>query len=433
MPHVASRSWSASSSITASSPAPKETRRPRLLFLSQTLPYPPDGGVNIRTHHVLRLLSSAFDVTALCFFRKRERPTPVAVAESVAALSRLCHVQAFAIPQEHSRTRLLWDHASGLVKRRVYTIPAYESAAYRRALLEALETTSFDLVHVDSLDLAGYLGHVRNVPTVCVHHNVESQLLRRRAMRETSGLRRRYVALQGDLMEQLERAWCPRFALNVMVSPEDADELRRVAPDAKVVVIPNGVDTDAFMPVETRGEGIVCVGGINGFANRDGLEFLSESILPLVRENVPSLRARWVGRAEAVDQEFYKRIHDVELTGYVDDVRPHVRGARCFVVPLRVGGGTRVKILDAWAMGMPVVSTSLGCEGLAAVHGENILIADTPRAFADAVTSVLGDDQLATRLGQNARRTAETSYSWRGVGASMIQAYRALVDRHATR
>jgi glycosyltransferase involved in cell wall biosynthesis len=403
--------------------------RPRLLFLSQTLPYPPDGGVNIRTYNVLRLLSSAFDVTALCFFRRRERPTTAEVRQSLTALSTMCRVEAFAIPQEHSRARMVWDHARSVLTRRAYTIPTYDSPAYTRSLRDALESASFEIVHVDSLDLAGHLRHLPDIPIVCVHHNVESQLLRRRAARERASLMRGYIGLQADFTEQLERIWCPRFALNVTVSSEDAAELGRVAPDAKTVVIPNGVDTESFRPTEQRGDGIVCVGGINGFANRDGLEYLCDSILPIVRQRVPAIRTRWVGRADPAAQESFKERHGVELTGYVEDVRPHVRAARCFVVPLRVGGGTRVKILDAWAMGMPVVSTAIGCEGLAAVHGENILIADTPSDFADAVIAVLSDDSLAERLGKNARRSAEDQYSWRVVGASMIESYRGLAER----
>ena len=406
-----------------------EGGRPRVLFLSQTLPYPADGGVNIRTHHVLRMLAGAFDVTALCFYRRRERPTAAAVAESVAALSRFCHVEAFPIPQEHNSLRFVRDHLLGTVRRRAYTLQAYESRSYARRLRDLLAETRFDLVHLDSIDLAGYLPRVPEVPVVCVHHNVESQLLRRRAAHEQSSWRRRYVALQADFTERLERTVCPRFALNVSVSPEDAKELRRLVPDAPIATVPNGVDTTAFSPSATRGNGLVCVGGINGFANRDGLDYLCDAILPQLRALRVNTPVRWVGRAEPADQRRYRQTHDVELTGYVDDVRPYVHKARCFVVPLRVGGGTRVKILDAWAMGMPVVSTSLGCEGLATVHGKNILIADTPGAFAEAVNAVLHDDMLAARLSANARHTAVKHYSWTGVGERMISMYRELIDK----
>lgn len=404
-------------------------RRPRLLFLCQTLPYPPDGGVNIRTYHILRLLSRSFDVTALCFFRVRERPGPEAVAASVAALQEFAEVHAFPIPQEHHRGRLLWDHFRSLVRRRAYTYYVYESKAYRRRLLDVLGSKRFDLVHMDSLDLAGYLPLLDGIPVACVHHNVESLLLRRRAGAERAAWRRWYVGLQAELVERKERRWSGELALNVTVSEVDRAMLARLVPGARFAVVPNGVDTNAFRPVRGRDDGVVCVGGIGMLANRDGLDHLCEDILPLLRPTVGPVAVRWVGRASEQDRRDYRKRFGVELTGYVDDVRPYVRDAACYVVPLRVGGGTRVKILDAWAMGKAVVSTSIGCEGLDARDGENILIRDTPAEFARAVQAVLSDADLRARLGAAARRIAEREYSWEVIGERMLGEYLSLLPR----
>jgi len=135
---------------------------------------------------------------------------------------------------------------------------------------------------------------------------------------------------------------------------------------------------------------------------------------------------RWIGRASPEQQRLYASQHGIELTGYVEDVRPLLRDAACHIVPLRVGGGTRLKILNSWAMGKPVVSTSVGCEGLAAADGENILIRDEPAAFADAVAEVLSDSALRRRLGEGGRMTAERLYGWNVVGERMIAAYLSL-------
>jgi glycosyltransferase involved in cell wall biosynthesis len=135
---------------------------------------------------------------------------------------------------------------------------------------------------------------------------------------------------------------------------------------------------------------------------------------------------RWVGRASDDLQQAYRDRYAVELTGYVADVRPYVRDAACYVVPLRVGGGTRLKILDAWAMGKAVVSTSVGCEGLAAEDGRNILIRDDPEGFAQAVCAVLRDGTLRRQLGTEGRQTVERHYSWEGIGGSMLSLYRSL-------
>src|SRR5262249_52344196 len=152
---------------------------------------------------------------------------------------------------------------------------------------------------------------------------------------------------------------------------------------ARVTVIPNGVDVATFRPEPGRAEGLVFVGGSNWFPNRDALDYFCHEVLPHVRRMCgDGIPVRWVGRCSENDQRDYANRFGVQLTGYVDDVRPWVRDAACYIVPMRVGGGTRVKILDAWAMGKAVVSTSIGGEGLAVADGTNILVRDRPEEFA---------------------------------------------------
>jgi polysaccharide biosynthesis protein PslH len=170
------------------------------------------------------------------------------------------------------------------------------------------------------------------------------------------------------------------------------------------------------------------VGGYGWYPNRDALEFFAADILPDVRAAEPEVRVQWVGRAPKATQTWYRQRYGIELTGYVDDIRPYVHSASCYVAPLRVGGGTRLKILDAWAMGKAVVSTSIGCEGLSARDGDNILIRDDPRAFADAVRLVLADEDLRIRLGESARRTTEERYDWDIIGRDMLAEYHRVID-----
>jgi glycosyltransferase involved in cell wall biosynthesis len=382
--------------------------------------------VNIRAYHLLRLLAEEFDVTALCFYRRSTRLASQ-IDHSVERLSEIAHTEAFEIPQEHSRARLVWDHLRSVAARRVYTVYAYESAPFLGRLREIVRARQVDIVHADSLDLSGYLSHLPEVPVVVDHHNVESALLRRRATTEPA-LRRRYLELQADLMEREERRWCGKVDLNLTCSPQDRGELLRLVPDARVTVVPNGVDTTSFDPGRGERSGICFVGGHTWFPNKDGMEYFAESILPLVRERRPDVRVRWIGRAPAEVMERYRDRYGIELTGYVDDIRPYVQGAACFIVPLRVGGGTRLKILDAWAMGKAVVSTSAGAEGLATEDGRNILVRDTPESFAEAVDLVLEDAELRDRLGAAARRTAEEVYDWRVIGKRMLSEYRTLLD-----
>lgn len=399
--------------------------KPKLLFLCQTLPFPPDGGAAIRSYNVLRLLARDYDVTALCFYRRATTPD---LAGSLAALRAIASsVEAFPIEQEHRRSRLVWDHARSVLTARAYTTYAYENAAFRLALLEHLRSQQFVLIHVDSIDLSSYLPLLAGVPIILVHHNVESALLRRRAARESSALRRGYLKLQSRLMQKEELRWAPRVTLNIVVSDGDARDLTALVPGARIAVIPNGVDVETFAPASGSAvDGIVFVGGMSWFPNADALAFFAQDILPLIRAADAHVKVTWVGRALPREINTFARL-GIKLTGHVDDIRGFVRGAACYVVPLRVGGGTRLKILDAWAMGKAIVSTSVGCEGLDAVDGQNILIRDDPTAFAAAVSTVLGDPALRASLERNARLTAEQKYSWEVISATMRRAYAPIV------
>ena len=401
--------------------------RPRLLFLCQTVPFPPDGGVWIRTYNVVRLLARRFELTMLCFERAVASKQGFSENGNAEELRRYGLVEVFEIPQRHSGLRFVKDHASSLIRRRVFTRYLYESGSFRRRLSHLLREQRFDLVHVDSLDLSGYLPMLMGRPVICVHHNVESQLLRRRATLEASWLRRRYSSVQARLMEAEDRAWCPRVTLNVAVSPDDRTLLGTIAPSARCEVVPNGVDTEYFRPVPATAPGgeriIVCVGGTNWLPNRDALLHFCADILPLIRRRAPGVKVMWIGACSDADRQRFASEYGVELTGYVPDIRPLVHKAGCYVVPLRLGGGTRLKIVDAWAMGKAVVSTSVGCEGLATRPGENILVADSDEDFAAATLRVLSDSALQSSVGASGRRTAEMAYSWEAIAAPMEALY----------
>src|ERR1700752_3795 len=193
-----------------------------LLFLCQTLPYPPDSGVAIRTCHLLRVLSRAFDITALCFYRTRGGLTPQDPAPALQALGEFAHVEAFPLAQEHSTARLVWDHMRSVGRNRVYSAFTYQSDRFERRLRELLATRHFDLAHVDSIVLSHYFPLLaeKGLPIAGGHHNLESAPLQRRASAER-GWRGAYLAFQARLMEREERRWCAASTLNVTVSEAD--------------------------------------------------------------------------------------------------------------------------------------------------------------------------------------------------------------------
>ena len=347
------------------------TRR-SLLLLSHRLPFPPHGEATPLTPQHLSACSRTCRSPRVMLRPRVDSATGrmSSLADRMSAMAEFGTFEVFPIPQHGHRLRFLADHVRSVVRQVPYTYYVHDSMPFERRLRALLGEKKFSLAHVESMDLVRFIPMLASLPVVCTHHNVESSLLRRRAANEQSPITRNYLALQASLLEQAEREWLPRVALNIAVSDADRDTLLGFAPGARVVTIPNGVDTDFFTPgTVANPEGCVFVGGTTWYPNRDALKWYVSSVAPALRAIGVSAPTTWVGRAS--DEELRRFANDpsLHLTGYVDDVRPFVHRAKCFIVPLRVGGGTRLKILDAWAMGAAVVSTSIGCEGLAAVDG----------------------------------------------------------------
>lgn len=402
------------------------TGQDRVLFLSHRLPFPPHNGAAIRTYNILKLLAERFQVTALCFDRQDSALGNMPLSDRVSEIAKLGEVEVFPIPQEGSRVRLLWDHVRSVASGRAYTWYVHESVAFRDRLVGHLESGRFDLVHMDSMDLVYYLPFLTDVPVVCTHHNVESSLMARRGRAEKSALRGRYLSHQARLLELMEKQWLNRVDLNIAVSPEDKELFEKLSPGVRCEVIPNGVDTEEFRPSDIPGSGCVFVGGTSWFPNKDALAWFTQEIQPILDRLPERPLTKWVGRASPEEISTHSD-STLTLTGYVPDIRPYVHQAAVFIAPLRVGGGTRLKILDAWAMGKAVVSTSLGCEGLATRHGENILIADSAEDFGTAITNLIRDPEQRNRIGRTARYTVEGLYSWRKLGQVINQLYEEIM------
>jgi hypothetical protein len=209
--------------------------RPRLLFLSRTLPYPPDGA-SMSSYRLLRLFGGAFDVTALCF----ERPGAArAASHDAREVAGVATIEVFEVPQRHSSLRYLWDHLRSALLRRVYKTYLYQSRAFERRLTDVLSSTPIDIVSVDGIDLVRYLPACGDIPIVCVHHDIQSAALARRARAEKNEWRSAYLRHQAGLMEDAEREWCGRVALNIVPSDEDRRLLERIAPSSHVIVMTN--------------------------------------------------------------------------------------------------------------------------------------------------------------------------------------------------
>ena len=405
--------------------------RSQILFLSQCLPFPPDSGVTNRTYHILQQLQRTFDVTLVAFSRRNHQAGSAARASAAAALrkelSEVC--EPVPISSEWSRIEKLRIHAASLLAQKAYTFFEYGNRDFGRELKGAIERTSPDVIHIDSMDLYRWLPMLPLAPVACTHHNVESDLLRLRSEHISNPALAAYVRHQGREVEKVERQLCPRFDMNIMTSAIDAERLRALAPGTRTYVVPNGVDIDYFRPTPeeavTPGR-VIFLGPTYMFPNLDGVEFFLDSVWPIVRKKCPEATLDLIGKSRPGHKARFESHAGVTCHGYVPDIRPYFAKAACSVVPLRVGGGTRLKVLDAWSMGKAIVSTSIGCEGLETRDGENILVRNDPTEFANAVVEALRDSRVRERLARGGRRTAEETYAWPVVGQKLRDLYTSL-------
>lgn len=410
--------------------------RRRILFLSQCLPYPPHSGVTNRTYHVLQELQRAFDVTLVAFSRRNHQPDDASRAMAASVLRREISdvMEPVRIESEWSLATKLRSHALSVLAGKPYIWHEYGSPRFGQELEAAIARARPDMVHLDSMDLYRWLDSIPAVPTACTHHNIESDLLRLMAEHVSGRAAQTYLMHQAALVEKVERRLCARFDVNVMTSATDAGRLRALVPGARMTVAPNGVDVEFFRPspaAQLVPGRVIFLGPTSMFANRDAVEFFLTGSWPSVRTHRGNATFHLIGKNSADEKVRFERHAGVTCHGYVPDVRPHFAEAECSVVPLRVGGGTRLKILDAWSMGKAIVSTSIGCEGLETDDGRNILIRDDPADFADAVVQILCDRDLRHRLAREGRATAEEFYAWPVIGRRLNDVYHELLRSRA--
>jgi glycosyltransferase involved in cell wall biosynthesis len=293
----------------------------------------------------------------------------------------------------------------------------WESAAMRDRLADLLREQRFDAIVCDFIFPGWSLGDAIE-RAVLFEHNVETMIWRRHAEHASDPLRRFYFQLQARRMFAQEQRLCRRARHVVAVSPVDAEMFRDLFGIKKVSTVATGVDVDYFRPVAPVSPqfDIVFVGSMDWMPNQDAVRFFVETILPLVRRAIPECRIGIVGRTPPDDLiGLGRRDERVTFTGTVPDVRPFLWGAKLSIVPLRIGGGTRLKIYESMAAGTPVVSTSIGAEGLDVTHGENIRLADTPESFAAACVDLIGNSDERARLAAAAQELVTSRFSWDAV------------------
>jgi glycosyltransferase involved in cell wall biosynthesis len=389
-------------------------RRPRLAFVSPLFLFPNDAGGKIRTTNVLRgLRGGTFDVTLL---------SPATAQQRTQWASELHGVCDRFVAWQPPRVRARWQRGMDLFSALPVNVAADRVPAAMRAVHDALASEAYDVVVFDFVHAAVLRPSRIDAATVCFTHNVESEIFARHAQQATNPLMGRVWASQQCKMERFERDALRSFDAVIAVSERDAQQFKTRFGLPVVSTIPTGVDLEFFAwrepsaPAPGAAPTVVFTGSMNWDANVDGVAFFIDQVWPRVVAEVPAARFVIVGRDPPESlRDRARRATNVTLTGFVDDVRPHVYSAQAFVIPLRVGGGTRIKAFEAMAMGCPVVSTSVGIEGLDVQEGQHFLGRDDAAQLAAAVIQLLQDSHLREKLSRNARQRMEASFGHREV------------------
>jgi sugar transferase (PEP-CTERM/EpsH1 system associated) len=402
----------------------------KILWLNAGLLLPLDKGGKLRTWHLMRHLAARHDITYLSFSESSQRE------EHRTGMREVAH-RLETIPRSDpakGTLRFYADAARYLVEPIPYAVAKYRSPAYAARVVELLGSEAFDAVVCDFLPPVVNLPATLPCPSILFTHNVEAEIWRRHAENATNSISRQLLNRQWHRMLRFEREALSRFDLVLAVSEADGGTFERLYPGAlrkPVHVVQTGVDTRYFAPlpeVAVRRAHIVFTGSMDWLPNEDAMVHFVREILPLVRRSEPDATLSIIGRSPTPTVRRLGEEHGVEVTGSVDDVRPHLAAGSVYVVPLRIGGGTRLKIFEAMGMAKAVVSTSIGAEGLPVSDGTHILLADDPGRFADAVVRLMRDADSRRFMEQAARRLVVERYDWSAVAHDFEDALRRLAD-----
>jgi polysaccharide biosynthesis protein PslH len=390
----------------------------RILWIKTELLHPVDKGGRIRTYQMLRSLSRRHHVTYLCLDDGLAAPDAIERAREYAQ-------ELIVVPFRPAAKRSVGFLVDLL--RSLFSPLPYASARYRspelRERVQQLAGAA-DLLVCDFLFPSLNVPDGLPPPAVLFEHNVEAMIWQRHASVPQHPVRRAYMRLQWQRMLRHEARECRRFAHVVAVSPIDAEVIRREYAAASVGHVPTGVDLEYFSasrprPPESRE--LVFIGSMDWMPNEDGIRWFATEVFGRIQERVPGARLLVVGRSPSPGlRALAARNPAIEVTGTVADVRPYLERAAICVVPLRVGGGTRLKIYEAMAIGVPVVSTAIGAEGLPLRHDEHLLIADTADEQVGAICALLTDRTRAGRLAAAARRHVQEHCSWDSVAERFL-------------
>ena len=380
----------------------------RILFLTTKFPYPPDSGAKIRDFNLIKEISKEHDISLVSFIKDEGEK------KNLEFLRPYC--KSIEVVRERGKTSLLAGIFVSIFTEKPFTIAKFYSSVMKQKIRAALKNNEIELIHCSHLHMAQYVEDIKDIPKILDEHNIEFFLIKRYLKEQKNLIKKIFVFfLQYLKLARYESNVARKFNHCFVVSDVDKKSLESIAPRISLSVIPNGVDVDRYKPQQgnTQSNSLVFTAVMDWFPNEDAILYFYDKVWPLIKKEIRDVRVSIVGKNPSNKiLSLSRQEANIEVTGYVEDVRPYIARSSVYIVPLRIGGGSRLKILEAMAMGKTVVSTSIGCEGLNVADNENILIADSPEDFAVKAIIALKDSELRKKIENNARKLVVGQYSW---------------------
>jgi glycosyltransferase involved in cell wall biosynthesis len=389
--------------------------------LSTENPYPPDGGHHLRTFNVLKILASRHKIYFVGFAQDE------CEFKYIPEIKRFCETVDIYKVRETGYNKAFFV----LACKNVFSIQPLIAQRYfipeaRKTIKQILSDGSVDLVHMDMLALGLYKETLRDTPVILTNHNVESLRIYRWMQIEKNLIVKCFLFYQYLKLRAFERRICQEFDRCIVVSEFDKNYLEKLCGRDNFVVIPNGVDVRYFKPEsgEVKRDHLVWVGGMTGPYNSDAVDFFVEKIWSLIKSKVPGATIDFAGGGPT-EKLRKKALEDksVHVLGFVPDIRPIVQRASVFVAPIRIGSGTKIKILNAMAQAKSVVATTTAAEGIDVTPDKNILIADDPEEFAKKILYLFRNEEMRRKMGEKARELIERKYSWDVISEDIYRTY----------
>lgn len=338
-------------------------------------------------------------------------------------------VKVLPIPTDASK--YLW-HAlvfRSFFSPRSYNVNWITSKEMQRMVDSAIRKYQPDIIHCDTIGLDQYVAAEYKTKMVLNHHNIESHMMLRRAEKERNPLKKVYFLIEGAKLRSYEKKICPLVGMNVVVSDLDKGRLLQLTPQAMVKVVRNGVDVSYFKPLKIKisPHSLIFAGSMDWYPNQDAMVYFLNHIWARIKVADQYSTLTIAGRKPS--QKLKKMTSpdpSIKLTGFIEDIRPLIDQAEVYVCPIRDGGGTKLKLLDAMGMEKAIVTTSLGAEGLKVKNGEHVLIADDSETFVQKICMLFDNEELRHSLAKNGRRFVEKYYAWEVIGRELLETYQVV-------